>query len=474
MGRARTYDMSEFAKLSVREKFLYGQEEIGGGIFFYIALTVSVFFYTDVIGVPAALVGTIFLVSRAFDAVTDIAVTSLVDRTRTKWGKARPWLIWMVAPYAFSMILMYMIPANATTFMQGLFIFITYNFAVTICFTAMNLPYGMLPSLMTRDEKQRSTAIIFRMTFSPIGGALGLGLTIPLVQLLGNDQGAWIKTMTIFAIVTIICNTLCFFNTRERVHIEQTKGGGDKVRTSLSVKASLTTPCWWIMLVLFVIYGFYLASSGTVMTYYCTYILGDTAFLSPVSMAQNFMTAAATVACAPLIRKLKKSTVIKIGMIMVIPAQLVLIFAAEPTVGMVVATNLVKGFGWGMFGGLIYALLTDSMEYCNWYSGVRSEGFTFAASGLGTKAGLAVGSGGLSVIMGLSGYDGTLAVQSAHATATINFLFCFLPLIIAVIALVFLLFYKVDRDYDRIMGDLLKGKFYEKARYANVSAEAKE
>jgi len=160
-------------------------------------------------------------------------------------------------------------------------------------------------------------------------------------------------------------------------------------------------------------------------------------------------------------------------MILVVPAQICLLFGT-PSLTLVVITSLIKGLGWGFFGGLIYGMLADEIEYGHWRTGVRTEGMTFIASGIGTKIGIALGGGGVSIVMGMAGYDGTVAVQSASAQSMISNLFVYLPLITSLLVFVILLFYVIDKQYDSIMADLAEGRFYKsQAQQSILSAAVK-
>ena len=157
----------ETGRLSVGEKVAYGFGDVACNVVFALTMSLATYFYTNVIGMSAALVGTILLISRIFDGVSDVIMGIIVDKTKSRFGKARPWVLWMTIPYGLSAVLMFMVPANATTMVQAIYVFVTYNFAVTVVYTALNLPYGALAAMMTRNQNERSLLNVFRMSMAP-------------------------------------------------------------------------------------------------------------------------------------------------------------------------------------------------------------------------------------------------------------------------------------------------------------------
>lgn len=200
--------LEEFAAVPLKEKLAYFfGEMLSQSLFYYLVLTLSIYFYTDVMHISATTIGIVVIVSRIFDAFTDLLIGTLVDRTKSRLGKARAWVIFMTAPYALSMFLLYCVPASWTTAHQIAYIVITYNLAVTVCYTFENIPWGTLSILMSRDRVQRSQLSALRMAGSPIACALGVGIALPAINALGGTQHDWMKIMAIFAVVGIVAPT---------------------------------------------------------------------------------------------------------------------------------------------------------------------------------------------------------------------------------------------------------------------------
>ncbi len=162
------------------------------------------FYYTNYAEVSAAAVGSIMLVSRILDGFSDLTMGIIVDRTKSKYGKARPWILRMAIPFAIAAILLFSVPSNLGITSKLIYIFITYNLVSTVIYTAINVPYATLNSLITQDQYERGVLSIFRMILATCGTLLINGLTLPLVEYFGNNLSAWTKTFFVFGIASIM------------------------------------------------------------------------------------------------------------------------------------------------------------------------------------------------------------------------------------------------------------------------------
>ena len=207
-------------KTSLIEKIAYGMGDVACNVVFAITSSLLVYFYTNVMHVPVGLVGTIMMASRVFDGISDITIGALIDRTHSKHGKARAWILWMMIPDGVSAVLLFTVPPGGNL-VKGIYIFITYNFCTTFVYTALNLPYATLASLMTRDTNERAVVNLFRTGMSAIGNMIITGITFPLVDMLGDTQAAWIKVSLAYAVLAVAMLYFCFANCRERVCIRR-------------------------------------------------------------------------------------------------------------------------------------------------------------------------------------------------------------------------------------------------------------
>lgn len=463
--RKKGYNLNEFAAISLKEKIAYFVGECGScGMFYYLTITLSTYFFTDVMHLSATTLGAIIIASRIFDGVSDLIVGSLVDRTHTRWGKARPWVLLSTLPYALAMVLLYCLPATWTTVHQVAYVVITYNLAVTICYTVENIPWGSLPALMTRDKVQRSQMHSIRMLASPLGSAIGVSTAMPLISAMGGRQQDWITVMSILAVVGILCNIFAVVVIKERVVSQPEKAAQNKKNNRKDIPSAVHNPYWWVAILITLVWNTFSVATATLTPYYTKYFLLNAQITTAINNAQTITMALSAFSCYWLTKKLEKSTILKGTMVISLAGQLLLISNALNLTVILVGTVL-RSVGFGCMGACMFAMATDAIEYGHWFTGHRAESTTYSAVGIGNKLGVLLGSGILTILLGAAGYDGTLAVQSASAMAMIRFLYLWTPVVLAVVTIVIMCCYRLDKRYDTVVSDLQRGLFREGAPY---------
>ena len=463
--RKKGYNLNEFAAISLKEKIAYFVGECGScGMFYYLTITLSTYFFTDVMHLSATTLGAIIIASRIFDGVSDLIVGSLVDRTHTRWGKARPWVLLSTLPYALAMVLLYCLPATWTTAHQVAYVVITYNLAVTICYTVENIPWGSLPALMTRDKVQRSQMHSIRMLASPLGSAIGVSTAMPLISAMGGRQQDWITVMSILAVVGILCNIFAVVVIKERVVSQPEKAAQNKKNNRKDIPSAVHNPYWWVAILITLVWNTFSVATATLTPYYTKYFLLNAQITTAINNAQTITMALSAFSCYWLTKKLEKSTILKGTMVISLAGQLLLISNALNLTVILVGTVL-RSVGFGCMGACMFAMATDAIEYGHWFTGHRAESTTYSAVGIGNKLGVLLGSGILTILLGAAGYDGTLSVQSASAMAMIRFLYLWTPVVLAVVTIVIMCCYRLDKRYDTVVSDLQRGLFREGAPY---------
>ncbi len=463
--RKKGYNLNEFAAISLKEKIAYFVGECGScGMFYYLTITLSTYFFTDVMHLSATTLGAIIIASRIFDGVSDLIVGSLVDRTHTRWGKARPWVLLSTLPYALAMVLLYCLPATWTTAHQVAYVVITYNLAVTICYTVENIPWGSLPALMTRDKVQRSQMHSIRMLASPLGSAIGVSTAMPLISAMGGRQQDWITVMSILAVVGILCNIFAVVVIKERVVSQPEEAAQNKKNNRKDIPSAVHNPYWWVAILITLVWNTFSVATATLTPYYTKYFLLNAQITTAINNAQTITMALSAFSCYWLTKKLEKSTILKGTMVISLAGQLLLISNALNLTVILVGTVL-RSVGFGCMGACMFAMATDAIEYGHWFTGHRAESTTYSAVGIGNKLGVLLGSGILTILLGAAGYDGTLAVQSASAMAMIRFLYLWTPVVLAVVTIVIMCCYRLDKRYDTVVSDLQRGLFREGAPY---------
>ncbi|MCG7378758.1 MFS transporter [Paenibacillus sp. ACRSA] len=440
------------SKLSWKERIGYGSGDIASNLI-WTALSMFVsFYYTDVVGLAAGAIGTLFLLARIMDAFVDVAVGVAVDKTKSRFGKARPWILWMAIPFAIAGVLLFSSP----DFGPGgalVYAYVTY-LLINIIYSTINIPYGVLSSLMTQDPYQRSVLNIVRMIMALLGIVIVANFTMPLVNAFGGQKGGWTIAFTIFGIVGSILFVITFLLTRERV----TPSVVDKPIPLKRGLPALFRNKYWVMVLMLntFFYGSQAATQG-INIYYAQYVLGDGNLVGLLTIVQLAPMLLILLMLAPLIKRFGKRNVAMIGI--VITAIGALIPVIEPTnLMIVVISTIVKAIGMAPVMGTIFAFMADTVDYGEWKTGMRTEGLIFSASSFGGKAGSGIGGALVGWILAYGGYVGGQISISATALSSIEFLFIYVPFILCVLQFIVLWFYKLDREYPKILRELQEVK----------------
>ncbi|WP_251389955.1 MFS transporter [Mediterraneibacter agrestimuris] len=438
-------------KVGIGEKFAYSLGDFASNLIFALACSLITYFYTNTVGISAAAAGAILLFSQIFDGITDVLIGFLIDRTRSKYGKARPWLLWMAVPFGICCVLLVCVPRNASMLVKIIYAFITYNLVMTVCYTAINVPYGALNTLMTRDQYQRSVINIWRMTMAMLATMVITSVTLPIINGLGGDQAAWIKTMTVYASLAVAMFLICFKCTRERVTEEL--GQQEKVPVKTALKAVMKNKYWLMLIGVWLLYAVNTTFSGTTTVYYAQYILGDETLMGPINIALNLPCVIGIPLMAPLIKKFGKKVLAVAGCVITLIGCFMMLIQPD-SLTMIVISTTVKGIGTVPFWAVLYAMMADTVEYGEWKTGVRTEGLLYSASTFGAKAGAGIGSAIVGAILSANLFDGMQAVQPDSAISAISGMYLFVPIAAAVLQILCLAFYKLDKEYPKIMEEL--------------------
>ena len=237
-------------KLGLKEKMAYGCGDAASNIIWASTGTFLMFYYTDVVNINAATIGVIFLIARVINAVVALLTGWLIDNTHSKYGKARPWLLWFAVPFGIVTFAIFAVPDVAKLY-QIIYVFIAYNAMMSV-YSLINIPYGSMATMMTKDQYQRTLLNIFRQLFAQIASLLVTAGTLPLVDFITEYVGArkaWSIVYGIFGVIAAILFFLCFAGCKERIHEnEETKT--EKIRVVDGVKAVLKNKYWHMLMVI--------------------------------------------------------------------------------------------------------------------------------------------------------------------------------------------------------------------------------
>ncbi|NMP16363.1 glycoside-pentoside-hexuronide (GPH):cation symporter [Thalassotalea sp. Y01] len=373
--------------ISVKEKIAYGLGDTASNIIFQTVMMFLMLYYTDVVGLDPATVGTMFLAVRIFDAITDPLMGNIADKTRTRWGHFRPYLLWLALPFAIISIVTFTTPELEGT-AKIVYAFSTYVLLM-VAYTAINIPYCALGGVITADAKERVSVQSYRFVFGMLGGVIVAGCTMPMVEYFGQGDNAkgYQYAMTIMSLMGLVMFLLCFAGTKER--IEQPKEQQVSFKESL---ASLWKNDQWRILCLaamFLLTGQVLRF--TLAVYYVKYFLGREDLIT------SFMTlgvVASMIGCAlaqPLAKRVCKiKAYIWLQTISAIICVLSFFIAPDQTVLAFVAFILWKFF-LDMATPLLWSKMADTIDYGHKKTGIRITGMVYSGVIFFIKMGVALG-----------------------------------------------------------------------------------
>ena len=421
------------------------------------AMGILTFFYTDYAGIDPAVVGLVMLLSRCFDGISDVIMGFIVKKTNSKWGKSRPWILWMSVPFAISIILIYTVP-QTTSALQFAYIFVTYNFCTTFCYTALNLPYGSLSAMMTRLSKERDMLSITRMCLSPWGRILSVSATLPLVKIFGDSQMAWVEVMSIWAVVGLILLLFCFSKCKETVVIEA-RQKTEKIPVRKALMGLAVNKYFWCGMTIWMMQNVIFTVTGTILPYYCKYIFMNDSLYSGLYLLETLITIAVMAVFSPrLLKRFGKRNMSLGGVVICLVGHL--IFLLNPLdFNWVVFSCVVRGIGFAPVQSVIFGFLGDAVEYGQWKSHLRQEGLVFSGGSVGTKIGSGLTSAILTGLLSYAGYVATSTGAVAQSQAVIDmimYIYMYAPVFVWAVLLVVLVSYKLDKIYPQIMQDLVQ------------------
>ncbi len=410
--------------LKFREKMAYGLGDTASNIVFQTVMLYLAFFYTDVFGISPAFVGTMFLVVRIIDAVTDPLMGALADRTQTKYGKFRPYLLWFAIPFGAFSVLAFTTPDFSETGKMW-YAFLTYT-ALMMVYTAINIPYCALGGVLTADPKERVSVQSVRFVFAMLGGLMVTALTGPLVEYFGQGDQAKgyqlaILTMSVLGVVMFF---LCFWGTKERLSPPASQQSNLKA----DFKALWQNDQWRILSLaaVFLLTGAVLRN--TLAIYYVKYVLMQPDDIDTFLTLGMIGSIVGCLAAQPLAKRFCKIKLYQ--SFQVLAAVMCIVSLLAGTQAPVVA--LIAFVLWRLFfdagSPLLWAKMADTVDYGQWKTGIRTTGMVYSSIVFFIKLGLAIGGAAASWLLAGYGYEANIS-QSVVTQDGILWSFCVYPAI---------------------------------------------
>ena len=440
--------------IPMRQQFAYALNELASNPVYTITLSFLTFFYTDVLGLNAAVVGIVILISKLFDGISDLWAGNLIDHTHTKNGSARPWILRSAVPMGLCYVLLFTVPdiGNAG---KIIYIFVTYNFAMTFAFTIMNCAINALPVYMSNHSASRASAYSIRMIFAGIVQLVVSMIILPMVDAMGGGQKGWILMSAVLGTISFLICVAVYFGTKENVSYPAEKGSGEKldVPFKTAIASVLHNKYWFIVLGMILIIVFHQVATLTVGVYYAKYILFDEKLAGNLVLYHHLGSAVGMLAMPFILKKniSKRNAVLTATLVMIAGSVIAVIKCSG--VYLVISLAL-RGCGFGIVNSLYYGMLADSVEYGEWKTGIRAAAVTTSASSVGQKLGAGIGTAIMGLVLNAAGYNGLLSAQPEAALKAINIIFVHVPLVLYIVLLVLVLSYRLDKELPGIKQDL--------------------
>ena len=438
-------ESSNSQHVKVPEKLAYAAGDTASCLFYSTFAQFLMYFYTDVFGISAAVVGTMFLVTRLWDTANDPLMGLISDRTKSRWGKFRPWLLWGIPPLIITGILTFTTPDLG---LQGKIIwaYVTYTLA-GMAYTAINVPYSALMGVMTSNSKERTVLSSFRFLGAFSGSLIVQGTLLWLVQFLGqgNEQKGFQLAILVYGVIAGLLFFFTFIMTRERVKPPVRQESSAKK----DIKELLSNGPWLALCFISVLTLIHISIRNGAVVYYFKYYIGDTSLASTFLVVGTVASLVGVSLTKYVVQIFPDKRSAYIGISLVTAGLMGAFFFVRPD-------NLFLMYILQVLGGavsaplmpLTWSMFADTADYGEYKFGRRSTGLTFSAGVFSQRLGWAIGGSASAFMLAAYGFEANME-QTPDALTGIRLLMSFIPAALAVVTAVGVLFYRIDGKLEK-------------------------
>lgn len=427
-------------QVGLLEKIGYGLGDTAGNFVYQSVLLLLGFFYTEIYGLSATTVASIFLVVRIVDAVTDPLMGGIVDRTNTKWGKYRPYLLILAVPYALASVLVFTVPDFDP---QGkeIYAYATYT-TLMLLFTATNIPYGALTGVMTSNPKERASINATRFMFATGGGLVVTSLVLPLTEIWDDPAIGYRNAMIIMAILSVILFVICFATTKERV---QGVASSEKGNLLTDLKFIFKNDQYRLVALATLVMVTAQTIKNTTQMFYITLYVEDavkySALFLSIWMIGGMIGAQLASKVLDMMDK-RKAYIMLLYICAIMSA--ISFFVGNSNIVLIMVIQCFVGFFNQMIAPIWFTFTADAVDYGELKFKKRMDGLTLSFTLFSLKMGLSVGGALALAIMGYYGYQSGGVEQTTEATNGILFVFSIVPAIVFVLTALVVSFFKLN------------------------------
>lgn len=442
--------------IQLKEKIGYGFGDMASSMFWKLFGSYLMIFYTDVFGLPAAVVGTMFLVTRIWDSLSDPVMGAIADRTTTKWGKFRPYILWGAVPFGIIGVLTFTTPSLGMTG-KIIYAYVTYSLMMGI-YTVVNVPYASLLGVMSPNPKDRNTLATFRMSFAYIGSFIALLLFMPFVNMFSgtspsivDQQRGWTMAVGIIAVICVILFVLTFALTRERVKPIKEK----QAKLKEDLRDLTKNRPWWILLGAGISALVFNSIRDGATVYYFKYFIVEESFTNvslfgfsfvlsglylAVGQAANII---GVVLAAPVSNRIGKKNTYLGAMVIASILSVIFFWFSKEQLALIFVFQVLISICAGSIFPLLWSMYADCTDYSELQTGNRATGLIFSSSSMSQKFGWAIGSALTGWLLAYYGFQAN-QVQSAETLNGIKMFMSLLPAAGTLLSVIFISMYPLS------------------------------
>ena len=451
--------MDEKRYLNWVNKIGYGSGDIAGNVVWAFLTFFVMIYLTDTVGLNPGIVGTLMALSKIFDGVTDLFFGTMIDKTKSKMGKARPWMLWPYIGNSICLTACFAIPMEWGQGAQYAFFFIAYTMLNGVFYTANNIAYGALTALITKNNSERVQMGALRFIFANASSLIIQAVTVNFVAAMGGGAEGWKLVAIIYSSIGLVVNTISVFSVKELPeseleHQRNTEEPKEKLTVKEAFKLLLSNKYYILLTCIYLINHISSGFTG-VGIFYMTYVMGDANLLGTFASATNIFMIIGLLAAPFVIKKMGgmyKINVLGYGFATLCRAMVIVGgYIGSGSVPMMLIFTALANIGMSPLQGDLNALIACASEYTYLTKGKRIDGTMYSCTSLGVKIGGGLGTALSGWLLAAGGYINGAAIQPASALNMLKFMYLWLPTILSALITFVLFFMNVEHANEKLL-----------------------
>lgn len=436
-----------------RQRVGYGAADFACNLVWQMISLYLLYYYTDIASLSGFQIATMFVICRIIDGITDLLIGYAIDKTQTKFGKSRPYFLWGAIPFSVFAYLAFSVPLGFSVTHKLIYCYVTY-IGLSFMYTVVNIPMASILPALADDAQERTNLATIRQFFGFLGATVVSSLGLKLVDSFGQgDQALGFRyVMLLFGVISTLIFFFTFFSVREN-EVKVNK----KISFGASIRALWQNKPWKIFAlnILFMFGAYYLQSGALV--YYFTSVVGDKKLSVVVATITSIVPVLSNLT-VPFLSKLTiKRNLFMISSLIQVLGILLILFSEKNNIGIITGA-IISGIGMGIKMSIYFSMQADPVDYGIWKTGIDTAGSLSAINGFIGKVAQAVAGGLSGILIAIGGYQGGSMTQTDSALFVISSMYLYIPMIMILISMLIMSFYKLDYLHPQIQKELSERK----------------